>query len=144
MLSTDPNFPLSKNFKLWEFTTSQTATRWGINNQPGNEHVVRLKRLCEQVIQPARDALGPIRVSSGYRCPALNQAVRGSRTSQHMRGEAADLIPLECSKRQLLDWILTHVVFDQLINEFPVRGEPSWIHVSLKQSHNRRQVFRIG
>lgn len=140
MLCTDPNYPLSKDFKLFEFLTSQTASRRGIVNIPTVDVVVRLERLVDQVIQPARNALGPIRISSGYRCPALNRAVGGSRNSQHMVGEAADLLPLKCSVKELLWYIQHHLPHDQLINEYNY----SWCHVSLKQSGNRKQVFSIG
>jgi len=139
--STDPEFRLSKNFKLEEFITSQTASRRDISNQPTNDHVVRLKRLCEHVLQPARDALGPLTVSSGYRSPMLNAAVGGSRTSQHMRGEAADILCAD--KLGFARWVKNNCDFDQIILEFGTKSNPSWIHVSYRKGVNRRQVLRI-
>jgi uncharacterized protein YcbK (DUF882 family) len=83
---------LSTNFELEEFTCSQTAATLGIKNEPGAEETANLKSLCEKVLQPLRDKTGStVRISSGYRCPALNKAVGGVESSQHVRGEAADI-----------------------------------------------------
>jgi zinc D-Ala-D-Ala carboxypeptidase len=134
---------LSKNFYLREFVRSQTATRKGIQNFPQPEYIENLKALCENVIQPARESLGkPIFVSSGYRSPELNEAIGGSRTSQHCEGEAADLDYSDNGK--LFFEILYNVaVFDQLIWEFGDDLDPSWVHVSYKRNgDNRRQVLR--
>lgn len=145
MKSTDPRFPLSKSFTLTEFIESNTATRLGIDNTPTNDIVVRLNRLCDNVLQPVRDKFGPIRISSGYRCPKLNRAVGGSNSSQHMVGEAADIIPLAASKREVYEYIKRHLPFDQLIWEFGTSIEPAWVHVSFTgSSPNRKQAFRIS
>lgn len=141
MKSTDPEFPVGKHFKLKEFTRSQTALRKGIDNTPTNEIVVRLKRLCEYVLDPLREALGPVSISSGYRSPALNRAVGGSNSSQHMFGMAADINVSGVSDAKVQDWILKNCEYDQLINEFPPSG---WTHVSYVEGKNRKQYFRIG
>ena len=82
---------LSKNFLLSEITHSNTAKRLGISNEPNKEHLKNLQGLVREVIQPIRDGLGPIRVTSGYRSPALNRAIGGSNKSQHCKGQALDL-----------------------------------------------------
>ena len=83
---------LSTNFRLGEFTRSDTAKRLGIENECSSvEQVLNLAYLCHMVLQPLRDRFGPIRITSGYRCPELNRAVGGVKNSQHMRGEAADI-----------------------------------------------------
>lgn len=133
---------LSENFSLWEFTISQTAQRQGINNQPGAREIEHLKRLCDQILQPARDALGPLHVSSGYRCPALNKRVGGSSTSDHPLGFAGDIVPVECPKLKFAHWVAANCDFDQIILEFGTKEEPSWIHVSANP-RNRKQVLRI-
>ena len=83
---------LSNNFRLSEFTRSDTAKRLGIVNECSSvEQVLNLAYLCHMVLQPLRDRFGPIRINSGYRCPELNEAVGGAQNSHHMRGEAADI-----------------------------------------------------
>ena len=89
---------LSEHFMLSEFTRSSTAERLGICNEldasnPLDQNVIaNLRNLCEQVLEPLRVHAGqPIIISSGYRSPALNQALRGAPRSQHLTGEAADI-----------------------------------------------------
>ena len=132
---------LSKNLSLKEAIRSQTATRKGIDNTPGAGHLEALQAIAENVFQPARDFFGvPIRVSSGYRSPALNKAIGGSKTSQHSKGEALDLI-LEGRNLSLFMFILNNLDFDQLIWEFGSDVEPDWVHVSYKTSGNRGEVL---
>ncbi len=132
---------LSKNFVLSELTKSNTAKRLGIKNEPTKEHMDNLQMLIRDLIQPIRDGIGPIRVSSGYRNPELNRAIGGSRKSQHCKGEALDLQFWEMGKmnnKAIYDWVLeSGVEFDQMINEFDF----AWIHISLKGEENRRQVL---
>jgi uncharacterized protein YcbK (DUF882 family) len=92
---------LSKNFWLQEFTTSPTADRLGLKNSPGPAEIANLKRLCETILQPARDVLGPLRINSGFRSSKVNKAVGGSSTSAHLSGFAADVLPLNVSTRAL-------------------------------------------
>lgn len=84
---------ITKDFSYKEFEASQTAERGGICNVI-TSFAVRdaVKELAERVLQPLRDRVGhPLRINSGYRCPELNRAVGGVPTSQHVRGEAADI-----------------------------------------------------
>ena len=71
---------LSKNFVLSEITRSNTARRLGIKNEPTKKHMEGLQRIISNLVQPMRDALGPIRITSGYRSPELNRAIGGSST----------------------------------------------------------------
>lgn len=132
---------LSKNFVLSELTKSNTAKRLGIKNEPTKEHMDNLQVLIRDLIQPIRDGIGPIRISSGYRNPELNRAIGGSRKSQHCKGEALDLQFWEMGKmnnKAIYDWVLeSGIEFDQMINEFDF----SWIHISLISEDNRRQVL---
>ena len=82
---------MSTNFTLSEMISSQTATRLGIDNTPNDDQIENLKELCEKVLQPIRDKFGPVRVTSGLRVPELNTAIGGSGSSQHCKGEAADI-----------------------------------------------------
>ena len=132
---------LSKNFALSEITHSNTAKRLGIDNEPTETHLQNMQHLVDNLLQPLRDAVGPIRVSSGYRNPALNRAIGGSRSSQHCKGEALDLQfwkAGEMNNKVIYDWILqSGLEFDQMINEFDF----AWIHISLKKEGNRNQVL---
>ena len=132
---------LSKNFVLSEITRSNTAKRLGIKNEPTKKHLANIKRLVTELIQPMRDALGPIRISSGYRSPQLNRAIGGSAKSQHCKAEALDLQFWkngQMCNEEIYNWVLkSGLEFDQMINEFDF----SWIHISLKEEKNRKQVL---
>ena len=132
---------LSKNFTLSEITKSNTATRLNIKNAPSQEHLNNMQMLIRDLIQPMRDALGPIRVSSGYRSPALNRAIGGSSKSQHCKGQAVDIQFFkkgEMCNKEIYDWVIKEgIEFDQMINEF----DYAWIHISLKDKENRKQIL---
>ena len=81
---------LTKNFTLQEFTRSNTALRLGLSNKPTKEGIIKL-RLLATFLQTIRDRLGALRITSGYRSPALSQAIGSSANSQHCRYEAVDL-----------------------------------------------------
>ncbi len=132
---------LSKNFVLSEITRSNTAKRLGIDNEPTKKDLENLQRIVTNLLQPLRNHLGPIRISSGYRSKELNRAIGGSNKSQHSKGEAVDIQFWKegqmCNK-EVYDWIIDNAVeFDQMINEFDF----AWIHISLKKSKNRREVL---
>jgi hypothetical protein len=138
---------LSKNFTLIEMTRSEAATRGGFDNTPPPDAVENLRALCTQVLQPLRDAMGrPMRVNSAYRGPEANRAVGGSKTSQHMTGEAADIEFDGFDNTQLAQRIVDmKLPFDQLIAEFVDPSVPGsgWVHVSHKRSGPQRgQVLR--
>lgn len=133
---------LTEHFTLSEFIRSETAENRHIDNTPTPEVVDNLRALCRNVLEPARLAFGaPIYITSGYRCPELNKAVGGKPTSQHLRGEAADLQVRGMENlRKLYKLIKDHGVFDQLLYESNKSGV-RWIHVSYKESGNRRQAI---
>ena len=127
------NMQLSTNFRLSEFTRSDTAKRLGIENECSSvEQVLNLAYLCHMVLQPLRDRFGPIRITSGYRCPELNRAVGGVKNSQHMRGEAADIhLPSVEKGLEYLAFLKTLPAVDELIWER--KGNVCWIHVSARR-----------
>ena len=132
---------LSEHFDLNEFTRSATADRLHIDNSIPEELIPNLRNLCQQVLEPLREHLGtPIVISSGYRCPALNRAVGGVSNSQHLTGEAADIVLPNLA--DVFYWLIDNVPFDQL--GFESRGSTKWIHVSCKldPSQNRQCIFR--
>lgn len=119
---------LTKNFTLAEMVRSGIAEQRGIVNTPGAKHVDALRNLCVHVLQPLRDALGPVQINSGFRCPDLCLAIGSSRTSWHTFGKAADI---QTKKASLLDaclWIMENTDWDGMILELPHMTE--WIHVS--------------
>ena len=135
---------LSQNFWLNELTKSSTADRLGISNEPGIEEIVNLTVLTQHVLQPVREHFGVITVNSGYRSPALNSKVGGSKTSQHCFGEAADFEQLGTPNGEVSTWISKELDFDQLILEFYTKGKPNsgWVHCSFKKDgSNRRKIM---
>ena len=134
---------LSENFTLEEFTESSTARRLNIINEPSVSQITNLQHLCMKILQPVRDKLGqPIRVTSGYRSRQLNKAVGGAPRSQHMNGEAADII---CSDNRELWRLMNEMIANgeietgQLIDEKNLR----WIHVSLPTKRKRNQILHL-
>ena len=140
---------LSKNFTLKELTRSNTALRLGIDNEPSKEGIYKLTLLATQILQPLRDSLGALRVTSGYRSFVLSEAIGSSSRSQHCRYEAVDL---QYFKRGKMDNIkIYHALkelalpFDQVILEFGDATEyvdpenPAWVHLSYTINDNRCQ-----
>ena len=134
----------TQHFTLAELCKSDTATRKHINNTPANGNTIAaLSNLMTQVLEPARQKLGvPVIVTSGYRSPALNKAVGGQPNSQHIKGQAADLV---CTRREdklrLFD-ILAAMDIDQLLWETNSKGT-QWIHVSyVSPDKNRHYINR--
>ena len=134
---------LSPHFTLQELCASQTAKEHGIDNTPPEEAVGNLRALCENCLEPLREALGlPVVITSGFRTKALNaKLAHASSTSQHMRGQAADFYVGKGSREELIKAfreILTNpkIDFDQLILY------PSFIHVSyVSKERNRRGIL---
>ena len=135
---------LSKSFTLNELTKSQEALRLGIDNTPSDEHISNLKILCEKILQPLRDFYGmPVSVSSGYRSAELCKAIGSSSTSQHTRGEAADFEIFGVHNKEVSDWIVKNLDYDQCILEFWSPNDPNsgWVHCSYNDSGNRKQYL---
>lgn len=141
---------ISKNFTLDELTHSDTAKKLNINNYPENEQIYNnLCNLCNYLLQPIRDKLNkPIIINSGYRCKKLNEAVNGSLTSQHCKGQAADIEIKGMSNYDLACYIKDNFNFDQLILEFANNLQndvnSGWVHVSyISEKENRNQCLTI-
>jgi hypothetical protein len=142
---------LSKNFTLDELTRSNTALRLGIDNTPSKEHILKLRLLTTQFLQPLRDRIGALRVTSGWRSEALCEAIGSNKFSQHTKAEAIDL---QYFKRGRMDNLKIYngiiegsLEFDQIILEYGgATAErdsdyPDWIHVSWKVTDNRREIL---
>ena len=141
---------LSKNFTLKELIFSETGLRRGINNEPSKEGILKLTLLATSLLQPIRDTIGSIRVTSGYRSPELSEVIGSSSNSQHCRYEAVDL---QFVKRGVMDNLAIYnalvdlnLDYDQMILEFGssteyIDGKPDWIHLSWKVCDNRNQTL---
>ena len=135
---------LSEHFKLAEFERSDVAQALQINNRVPAELIPSLRTLCREVLEPLRQHVGkPIRINSGYRCPALNgsEQVQGQANSQHLKGEAADIhLDSVAEGRDWFKWLMDNTNVDQLIWER--KGSTCWIHVSCKPrpEENRHHV----
>lgn len=133
-------------FTIEELCASETARRRGIDNRPSAEIVGKLQTLIEQLLDPIRAVWGdPITVNSGYRSPKLNAAVGGVSTSQHLKGEAADItVGSTADNKRLFDRIVAlreegRIAFDQLIDESGYK----WIHISYRAGANRNQTLHL-
>ena len=136
---------LSDNFSVIEFTKSQTAERKGIQNNPNEIHTIAMVELCLNVLERVRSAFGkPVTINSGYRSPALCEAIGSKSTSQHCDGEAADIEIYGVSNYDLAKYIEKNLNFDQLILECWDGIEPNsgWVHVSyVNENANRKDVL---
>ena len=134
---------VSKNFALSEMVKSATAERLGVDNSPSDIHLVNLTHLAIHILQPVRDQFGVITINSGYRSPALNAKVGGSKTSQHCNGQAADFESFSTPNPDLAKWIANNLVFDQLILEFydGVNPNSGWVHCSYNLMGNRKKIM---
>ncbi len=135
-------------FTIEELCKSDTAARRGIDNTPTPEAEASLRALVENILDPLRAQWGgPLTVTSGYRCVALNRAVGGAVSSQHMRGEAADITAGSREANMRLFKLIQsmRLPFDQLIFEKGNRAVgPDWVHVSFCASRRRGQVLYIS
>ena len=134
---------ISKNFSLSEMVKSATAVRLNVDNSPNSVHLVNLTHLAIHILQPVRDQFGVITINSGYRSPALNAKVGGSKTSQHCNGQAADFESFSTPNPDLAKWISKNLEFDQLILEFYDGKDPNsgWVHCSYNLMGNRKKIM---
>ena len=135
---------LSENFTLQELIYSDTAVRMGIDNKPNDETVENLKILCENILEPIRSHFkAPVVVSSGYRSEAVCLAVGSSSKSQHIKGQAVDFEIFGIPNKDVTDWVVQNLDYDQCILEFWNDKEPNsgWVHCSYSKDNNRKQYL---
>ena len=133
---------ISKHISFDEATQSPTAIRAKINNTPTPEILEAMQHVANNLFEPLREWYGrPIKINSFYRSPSLNKLVKGSPTSQHVKGEAIDISAgSKAENKFLFDWIVSSgIEYDQVINEYDF----TWVHISLKKSGNRKQILVI-
>lgn len=131
---------ISKNFTLAELTKTEVRN---VDNTPNATQLEAIKQLVNNLLQPLRNRVGPIVISSCFRGEAVNKKVGGSKTSQHMSGEAADIESTSKSNYELAKYIADNFEFDQLILEFASKDDPraGWVHISYKATGNRKQIL---
>jgi zinc D-Ala-D-Ala carboxypeptidase len=135
---------LTKNFSLAELTKSETALRHDMDNTPGAAEIANLTELAGKVLQPVRDHYAKgVKVNSGFRHPEVNAKVGGSKTSDHCKGQAADIEIPGVANAELAEWIKDNLEFTQLILEFYTPGIPDsgWVHVSYNPDNLKKQVM---
>ena len=132
---------ISKHISYKEAVGSNYAKQKGIKNKPNEEQVENMKLLAKEVFEPLREWVdAPIKVNSMFRSLELNTALKGSKTSSHMNGEAMDITSMGGkSNLEMFHYIKDNLCFDQLIWEFG--KEPKWLHVSFNKDKNRKQVL---
>ena len=133
---------ISKHISLNEAIESPTALRMGIKNVPNELELESMKYVAENLFEHIRKWYKkPIKINSFFRCAALNKAVKGSASSQHVKGEAIDISAgNKIENKKIFDYIVSSGLdFDQCINEYDF----TWVHISLKKSGNRKQVLII-
>ena len=137
---------LTENISLKELTKSESATRFGISNEPTEEALSNLQKLATHILQPVRDHFGkPLIITSGYRSPELCVKIGSTTTSQHTKGQASDFEIGGIANKDLSDWIHQNLDYDQLILEFwkPEDANSGWVHCSFKgEGQNRKQYLR--
>jgi len=137
---------LTENVSLKELTKSESATRFGISNEPTEEALSNLQKLATHILQPIRDHFGkPLIITSGYRSPELCLKIGSTTTSQHTKGQASDFEIGGIANKDLSDWIHQNLDYDQLILEFwkPEDANSGWVHCSYKgEGQNRKQYLR--
>lgn len=118
---------LTAHFTLEELISSEYALRHGIANVPDADVAENIMVLA-QGLERIRAVVGkPIHVSSGFRCPKLNSAIKGSKNSAHMKGLAADIVVPGMTPRKLAETIAEfkdRIQYDQCIYE------GTWVHVA--------------
>ena len=150
---------MGKYFSIKELTYSATAEKLNINNTTTSTEVKNNLLELISILDGIREGWtaisrtkgwgsGAIIVNSGYRCDALNKVIGGSKTSAHSIGAAADIEPKNQRNKEFYEYCKKYLKdkpFDQLINEKPDNGIPSWIHIGMKnkKGEQRRMVFTI-
>ena len=133
-----------REVSLKELLFSETATRLGIDNTPTDQVLINLQTLIYEVITPIINQFGDIKITSGYRSPELCKAIGSSVTSQHCLGQAVDCEVIGIPNKELADWVVNHLSYDQCILEFwkPEEANSGWVHVSYNKAGNRKMYLR--
>jgi len=139
---------ISDHISYSEAIRSNTATRRGIDNTPGDYEITNMVGIAENIFEPLRKwAGGPIKINSMFRCEELNTAIGGSSRSQHCQGRAIDVDDTFGNKTnaEMFNYIKENLNFDQLIWEFGDDANPDWVHVSyVSKEENRNRILKAS
>ena len=139
---------ISNNISYSEAIRSNTATRRGIDNTPGDYEITNMVGIAENIFEPLRKWVGgPIKINSMFRCEELNTAIGGSSRSQHCQGRAIDVDDTFGNKTnaEMFNYIKENLNFDQLIWEFGDDTNPDWVHVSyVSKEENRNRILKAS
>ncbi len=140
MINLVDKIPEANNFKYGEFVKSHTAIKKGIPNIPNINQWDNIEKLAVNVLQPLRDKFGRIRITSGFRSRELNKVIGGSQSSNHCKGEAADIEPIivGITLLHIVEFIYNNLDFRTLILEYP--DQDGWIHVDYREGGNFKKL----
>lgn len=135
---------MDREVSLKELLFSETATRLGIDNTPTDQILINLQTLIYEIINPIINQFGDIKITSGYRSPELSKVIGSNERSQHCLGMAVDCEVLGVPNKELADWVVNHLEFDQCILEFwkPEEANSGWVHISYNKAGNRKMYLR--
>lgn len=141
---------LSENFTVEEFEHSDTAIALHINNKMNQQQLNNAKKLHRDIIQPIRDKYGLTKYDSGFRCDLLNEKVGGEPTSEHKKGNAADLIYIGgVSLLQVFNDIISGKVKDKKGNNimiyidqiiYETKNGKIWIHIGRRDKPRHQKM----
>ena len=136
---------ISKHISYKEGTHSDTAKVKGIANTPNEVQLAAMRLVAEKCFEPLREWYGkPIRINSFFRSVELNKAVKGSKTSDHVKGMAIDLdAGSNAENLKLFNWLKDNVEFTQLIHEYGDKSGPEWVHISYNPNNLKTQILYI-
>jgi hypothetical protein len=144
-MSTALDEKLSPHFTWGEMTRTGQSALQEVNRQEAEKVKAAITAVCQTLLEPIRAKFGPLRINSCFRGPAVNSAVGGSKTSQHMVGEAVDFVPLndKIALMTVVDWVRKEsgLKWGQLINEHP--GNSKWIHISLGEPFRKANNMQV-
>jgi len=136
---------ISEHISYKEGTYSATATRKDLDNNPNEEQLECMKEVAEKLFEPLRRWVGgPIKINSFFRGQELNTAIGGSKSSQHMKGQAIDIDDTfgHATNAQMYNFIKENLDFDQMIWEFGTDENPNWVHISyVSKEENRNRCL---
>lgn len=139
---------ISEHITYKEATRSDVAKRMGMDNDPDEMQLNKMRLVANKVFEPLRKHFNvPIFISSFFRSRLLNMAIGGSNTSEHLalKGSAIDLdahLFGGVTNKQLFEYIKNNLDFNQLIWEFGTDQEPDWVHVSYSEGANKKEILK--
>ena len=136
---------ISKHISWEEATKSQSAIRAKISNIPNEQELANMRLTAEKCFEPLREWYGkPLVISSFFRCKALNTLIKGSKTSQHIKGQAIDIdTGNNAENAKLFNWCKDNLEFDELIWEYGDKTGPSWVHISYNEGKNQQEIINV-